>query len=958
MVFTPLTDRKRRGLLWLGLGAGAWGAGLLLAACNQSPVSAGPGTVRNSAATSLAMAAKPAIAKAGIVKPATSWDNFHRTVQPFLAQHCYECHGEDDAENDVRLDLFQDEASLEAGMPTLEKALKNLSIHKMPPRDEPQPTLAEATPAIAWLKVYLAGDPTSPINPGRVTLRRLNRAEYNNTIRDLLAIDLQPADAFPVDDAGYGFDNNGDVLSLAPVLMEKYLTAAGLAMEKAILCDPIVPPPLQRWEAATVDGTFPKSDPLAATGGGSPFAGGGQRRPMPLGRVFNASGEIFTDYDLPTDGDYVLRVRAYGTQGSKTGQRPQVAFQIDGVQVQQAFTVKEEQRNTSVYALEKTHLSAGKHRITLALLNGANPEEAWLTALKFPPPRPKTQAQLDAEEAAAVAAENAADAAALAAAANPATPKPKPAGGVAGARRRGGAGARGRLAQGDGGSPTGKPTLGVVYFEMEGPLAITPDRMPESYRRVLVALPSATVTKPEAAEKVVRHFASRAYRRPVTEPEVARLMGLWARADSDGRPFEQSIDVALQAVLVSPPFLFRMELEPQPGEAPGVHTLNEYELASRMSYFLWSSMPDDELFALAAKGKLRANFSAQVRRMLKDPKSSALVDNFAGQWLQLRSMDNVTPDPARFPDFDESLRSAMTRETQLFFNAIVQEDRSVLDFIDADFTYVNARLAKHYGMPGITGDDFQRVSLAGSERGGVITQASILTITSYPARTSPVQRGKWVLENLLDAAPPPPPPDVPALAEGSAELTGTLRQRMEQHRANPACAACHAQMDGIGFALENFDATGAWRTQDVNHDKIDAAGTLPGGVAFSGPIELRKILKSHSDQFVNTLAGKMLTFALGRGLESYDSRTTDAITAAMKQHGDKFSAMIEEIMRSDPFQKRDGKPKELDERLTTAGTAPAAKGSADKPSAMLGPVRRSEPLQQPNDNAKTKRGDS
>jgi hypothetical protein len=943
-------DRNVNRLLWFGVCAGAVAAGMFLDACNHAPMGTAATPVRKATPMLLA-AAKP------IAKPHTKWEEFHRTVQPFLADHCYDCHGEDDPENGVRLDVFHDEASLDAGMPTLEKALKNLSIHKMPPNDEPQPTLAESAPIVTWLNDFLVGDPGSPINPGRVTLRRLNRAEYNNTIRDLLAIDIQPADSFPVDDAGYGFDNNGDVLSIAPVLMEKYLAAAKLSLEKAILCDPIVPPPLKRWEAATADGTFPKSDPNASIGGGSPNAGGGQRRAMPIGRMFNANGEIYADYDVRTEGDYVLRVRAYGTQGSKTGQRPLVAFRVDGEQVQAPFTVKEEQRNTSVYALDQVHLAPGRHRVALALLNGANPEEAWLTSLKFPPPKPKTQAQLDAEEAAAVAAENAAEAAALAAASKPAAGGADPAK-VAGRGRRGrgGAAGRARLAA-SGGSPTGKPTLGVVYFEAEGPLAITPDRMPESYRRVMVAMPSATVTKEQAAEKIIRNFAFRAYRRPVSDRDVARLTGLWARADSDGRPFEQSIDLALQAVLVSPPFLFHVESEPKPGEPRGIHTLDDFELANRLSYFLWSTMPDEELFALAAKGKLRANLDAQVRRMLKDPKASALVDNFAGQWLQLRAMDNVTPDPARFPDFDESLRSAMTRETQLFFNSIIQEDRSVLDFIDADYTFVNGPLAKHYGITGVTGDDFQRVSLKGTPRGGVITQASVLTITSFPARTSPVHRGQWVLDNLLDSAPPPPPPDVPSLAEGgAAELTGTLRHRMEEHRSNPACAACHAQMDGIGFALENFDPTGAWRTEDFNHDKIDASGTLPGGVNFNGPVELRRILRAHSDQFVNTLAGRMLTYALGRGLEVYDRRSTDAITAAMKQHGDTFSSMIEAIVRSEPFQERKGRPKAPAANLATGDGAKPATVPGDHSSARNEPSGRI-PLTEPK-NDQPKRGDS
>jgi hypothetical protein len=911
------TVMNARALHWPGRPFFPLGVCLILAACFN------PATAPQAAQKSAAPKTPAKVALAVAATPASQWEDFHRKVQPFLAKHCYECHGDENAENGFRLDVISDAASLDEGGKSLEMALKNLSIHKMPPKTEPQPEEAERAKIVGWLKTYLAGDPTGPINPGRVTLRRLNRAEYNNTIRDLLAIDIRPADVFPVDDAGYGFDNNGDVLSLAPVLMEKYLTAAGLAVDKAIHCDPIVPPPLKRWDASIVDGSVPKGDPMAVAsvtppGAPEPPPGVPPRRTMPLGRLFKFNGEIYADYELPADGDYVLRVRAYGTQGSANRQRPSVAFAIDGAPVQKPITIKEDQRNTSVYALEKTSLTGGKHRISIALVNGSTPEEAAEFARSTPPPKIKTEAEIAAEEAAALAAENAAEAAALAAASKPpaadgAAPAAGAGRGRAGAARGGVAGRAGAGARGGGGPPAPpKPTLGVIYFEVEGPLAATPDRMPESYRRVMVAQPSAIVSKPQAADKILRTFATRAYRRPVQNDELADLMTLWTKADSDGRPFDQSIDVALQAVLASPAFLFRMELEPQPGEAGGVHTLNEYELATRLSYFLWSSMPDDELFALADKGKLRANLTAQVRRMLKDPKSSALVENFAGQWLQLRAMQNVTPDTTRFPDFDPALREAMTQETERFFNAIVQENRSVLDFIDADFTYVNARLAKHYGMTGITGDDFQRVSLTGQARGGIITQASILTITSYPGRTSPVQRGKWVLENLLDAAPPPPPPNVPALAEGkTAELTGTLRQRMEQHRANPSCAACHEQMDGIGFALENFDATGAWRTQDGT-EKIDAAGTLPGGRSFNGPVELRRIIKSQSDEFVSCLANKMMTFALGRGLETYDHRATDAITTAMKKNGYQFSTLIEEIVRSDAFQKRNGRQKRGD----------------------------------------------
>ncbi len=895
-----LSDRA----LSAGAQLAASGLCLLLASCAQPGAAlTAPDAGAASPATSLAAApapaapavqAKPAPAPAASVAVATAapagssggtgWDEFHRTVQPFFSKHCYTCHSGEDAENGFRLDVLKDEAALKGGDEALENVLGMLSRHKMPPSDEPQPAAAEVAPVMVWLQNHLVGDLNAPVNPGRVTLRRLNRAEYNNTIRDLLAIDFRPADNFPADDMGYGFDNNGDVLSMAPVLMEKYLTAADQALEKAIYVEPAVAPPVQHWEAAQLEGTIPKSDPTASVTRGTPEVGGGPRVAILLGRIFNYNGEIYTDCEIPANGEYILRVRAYGLAGSVTRQRPQVAFRLDGSQVQKPISIVEDQKNAAFDALEKMPLVAGKHRISLAFLNGATSDEYALAKLSAP--APVTPAPV----------------------ANPNDDDDKPA---AGRGRRGG-GAGGAPAGPTAQTPTGKPTLGVIAIELEGPLAPTLDRMPESYRRVMVAQPSATVSKAEAAEKIVRHFATRAYRRPVRDEEMQRLMALWAKGDADGRSFDQSSEQVRLAVLVSPAFLFRMELDPQAAEqASGVHTLNDYELASRLSYFLWSSMPDDELFALAEKGQLRPNLDAQVRRMLKDPKSSALVTNFASQWLQLRSMQNAAPDAALFPAFDEPLREAMTKETELFFNAIVQDDRSVLDFINADFTFVNERLAKHYGLPGITGDNFRRVTLP-PERGGLLAQASILTITSLPNRTSPVLRGKWVLENLLDAAPPPPPPNVPALTEaGQGQITGTVRQRMEQHRKNPACASCHQEMDGIGFAMENFDAIGAWRSKDDGVE-IDAHGSLPGGKTFNGPAELRKVIQAQSEQFARCLANKMLTFALGRGLQPYDRRTSDAIVEAMRKNDNRFSTMIEEIVRSDAFQKRNGKPERGD----------------------------------------------
>jgi hypothetical protein len=414
------------------------------------------------------------------------------------------------------------------------------------------------------------------------------------------------------------------------------------------------------------------------------------------------------------------------------------------------------------------------------------------------------------------------------------------------------------------------------------------------------------------AREIINAFMTRAFRRPSTAAEVDRVLKLVELADKEHENFASSIGLGLQAILVSPHFLFRVELDPEPNNPKAVRTINDYELATRLSYFLWSSIPDDELFAQARLGTLRKddNLDRQIKRMLEDPKAQALVENFAGQWLQLRNLKTAAPDKQQYPAFDEPLRVAMQRETELFFAAIIKEDRSVLDFIDADFSFVNERLARHYGLADIRGEEFRRVQLDGSQRSGVLSHASVLTLTSNPTRTSPVKRGKWVLENILGTPPPPPPPDVPQLKEEpSAMLTGTLRERMEQHRAKADCAVCHNRMDPLGFGMENYDGIGAWRTQDGKFT-IDPSGTLPNGQTFAGPRELKSILKTRQDDFIRCLAEKMLTYGLGRGVEYSDQCSLTDIVKHMRQHDNKFSSLIVAIVHSDPFQKRRGKESE------------------------------------------------
>lgn len=834
--------------------------------------------------------------------------DFQKQIQPFFNQYCIQCHSPSGTEPDIRLDAFSDAAAMEKGMMTFEKVVTVLRGQRMPPKDETQPSKEDRTRVMEWLAAYTTGvDCSNPTmrNPGRVTLHRLNRVEYNNTIRDLLALDFQPANAFPADDAGYGFDNNGDVLSIAPVLMEKCITAAGLVLDKSIFADPIEPPPAKQWMAASLEGTIPLGDPAATIAGRGPGA-----RPTPVGRIFNYKGEISVDHEFPVDGEYVLHFRAYGRQ------RPAGQFMIDGQNVGRPVQLTEDQ--AKVYATGKLKIAAGKHRITLAFTNGGTKEDydraqaaaAEAAAKAATQPAAVAAPEVVDEDAALVNAgargaqqrRPAGDAVAAAPASAPATQ-----GAARGQRGARGGAARGNRAGGaaGGGGGSNAPMLAVVFIEAEGPFEITPQRMPESYRRVMVARPSATVSKPQAAEKIIRNFASKAYRRPVTNEEVQNLMAIWSKGDSAGDTFDASIHTALQAVLVSPHFLYRYEKDAGSEDPSGIRTLDEYELASRLSYFLWSSMPDEELFSLAQNGQLRANLGAQIQRMLKDPKSRALVDNFVGQWLKLRMMDFVTPDAKTFPEFDPALREAMIAETQMLFHSIMQEDRSMIDLIDADFTFLNERLAKHYGIDGVSGNEMRRVQVAATHRGGLLTQGSILTLTSYPGRTSPVQRGKWVLENLLDQAPPPPPPNIPPLQD-QGQLKGTLRQRMEQHRSNPACANCHEQMDAIGFGLENFNAIGGWRDSDGDAP-IDPTGELPGGMKFNGPAQLKQIIKARQDDFCRTITSKLLTYSLGRGLEKFDACIVDEISAKVKQDGYKFSVLVNEIVRSDPFQKRGSK---------------------------------------------------
>jgi mono/diheme cytochrome c family protein len=735
-------------------------------------------------------------------------------VVPLLTKYCTYCHGGKKPRAGLDLEKYRDESAVAKDPKVWGQVLDYLESEEMPPPSRPQPSAKEAELLKRWIEARLSPGCDGPADPGRVTLRRLNRAEYNNTIRDLVGVDFHPADDFPSDDVGYGFDNIGDVLTLPPILMEKYLAAAEEIAEAAIVANERLDPLKRHIEAERVRGP---------DGFGEPYKG--------FARILASEGAIRSDFQPSREGEFVVRIRAFGQQA---GPEPvKMAFKVNG-DVVATFDVTATEDAPATYET-RIPLKRGQKRIAVAFTNDYH---------------------------------------------QPDDPDPK---------------------------KRGDRNLIVDWIEIEGPFD-GGKSLPEPHRRIVVRTPKTKDRDEwrECAREVLERFASRAYRRPATAEEVARLVRFVEMAHEDGERYERGIQLAVEATLASPHFLFRVEVDREPGKP---HPITDFELASRLSYFLWSSMPDDELFRLARENKLHEPgvLDAQVARMLKDGKARGLVENFAGQWLQVRNLRNVAPDPKQFPSFDEDLRAAMLRETELFFEAVAREDRSILDFLDADFTFLNERLARHYGIEGVKGPEFRRVSLKDDRRGGLLTQASILTITSNPTRTSPVKRGKWILEQVLGTPPPPPPPDVPELSEAKeAVLSGTLRQRMEQHRANPNCASCHGRMDPLGFGFENYDAIGAWRDKDESFP-IDPSGTLPSGQSFRGPKELKAILKAKDKDFARCLAEKMLTYALGRGLEFADRCTVDGIVAGLAADGYRFSSLVRGIVKSEPFLKRNAK---------------------------------------------------
>jgi len=753
------------------------------------------------------------------------------------------------ASGDINLVDLKTPGTFDADREIWEKALSKLRTGEMPPPNLPRPKAADVAAAAKFLEAEFARqDRTANPDPGRVTARRLNRTEYNNTIRDLLGVDIRPADNFPSDETAFGFDNISDALTLSPVLLEKYLYAAERAVRTAIFGPEKLKPaaihyPLPVRINDTVETASLPKDLFNYDRTG-----------------LSTRHAAHVVHRFPVDGEYSFRIVLNGHRPNQSEPVHPALF-IDGKQIKE-WEVDATDLEGQIVEV-RTHVTAGEHLLSCAYLNNYH---GLPPSYKGPAPSTRPEGALITT--------------------------------------------RGKLTEKDietlrkFGTKIKTDRLETRVdnryesIDVGGPFTQTLGPTAESKRRIFVCPQQTTA----CASQITATFAARAFRRAVTAKETAPFTQIYTLARQESDSFEEGIATALQAVLVSPEFLFRIERD-RPGKfSPVTNT----ELASRLSYFLWSSMPDAELASVAARGTLRqpAVLNAQVRRMLADPKSRALVDNFFGLWLQFKNIDVMKPDHEKFPEFEDSLRLAMRRETELFLENLIRTDGSILDIVDAKHTYMNERLARFYGMEGVTGPEFRRVDMSRTERGGgILAHASTLTISSYSTRTSPVLRGKWIMEAILDQPPPVPPPAVPTLDESKVGESASLRQQMEAHRANPVCTSCHSRMDPLGFGLENLNAIGAWRAMDGKFP-VDASGVLPGGRKFNGPAELKALLTAQPEVFARAVTGKLLTFALGRGLERFDKPVVNGITTRLAARGYRFSALVQEIAASLPFQQR------------------------------------------------------
>ena len=745
-------------------------------------------------------------------------------VRAMVGKFCVECHGADAAKGGLNLEKILPE-DVSQHSDAWEKVVRKLNARHMPPIGKPRPDERSYSAIVSSLETTLDRAAAAKLNPGRTdTVRRLNRTEYQNTIRDLLALDIDAAALLPADEASHGFDNV-TVGTLSPTLLDRYITAAQKIARLAV-------------------------------GGAQRAPGGDTIRIKPditqeervEGLPLGTRGGALIRHTFPQDGEYEFQLRLTRDRNEE----------VEGLKEPHEFLLlidREQMRNAIVrppgakgHDLVDAHL---KFRLPVK----AGPHDLGVTFLKNPASLRETARQ-------------------------PYT-------------------AQFNMHR----HPRSSPA--VYQVSITGPFSAHGPGDTPSRSRIFIAQPKSPGEEETCAKQILSTLMRRAYRRPVSDADLARPMGFFR----DGRKeanFDAGIEAALSAVLVSREFLFRVEQEPKGLAGKSPYRITDLELASRLSFFLWSSVPDDELLDVAARGQLNQPdvLAKQTRRMLADPRSLSLVSNFASQWLHLRNLDSITPDGRLFPDFDDNLRQAMRRETELLFEEVLRDDRSVLDLLRTDHTFLNERLAKHYGIPNIYGPRFRRVALGPeTPRGGLLRHASVLTVTSYATRTSPVIRGNWILGTLLGTAPPPPPPNVPALEDNAVSASLPVRERLAQHRANAACASCHDLMDPVGFALENFDALGRWRTLEEGKP-VDASGGFPDGAKFTGVAGLEQALLNRPELFASTLTEKLLTFALGRGVESFDAPAVRQVVRDAKADNHRFSAIILGIVKSTPFTMR------------------------------------------------------
>ena len=799
----------------------------------------------------LAALGRPPIAAAQAPEPAAPASA--ESVRATLDRFCVRCHNDRLLTADLALDAH-DLADVGADAETWERVIVKLRARTMPPAGSPRPAEATYRAVASWLETEIDTVALASPDPGRgETFHRLNRAEYHAAVRDLLAVDVDVAELLPADDTfEHGFDNNGDVLSISPDLVSRYLSAARRISRLAVGIPPV--------------------GPAVATYRVHPGLVQNDRQDDRLS--FGSRGGIAIPHYFPVDGEYTIRIRLHRNFSDYIigyAAPQELDVRVDGALVKR-FEVGDADAVGQMAPLSFSGNIAGDPDWEYYMNTG----DAHLE-VRFPAKAGQRTVGVSFVRRLSELE------------------------GVLQPRNRG----YGRFVD-----ERYDDDAAVEQVSIGGPYAVEGPGETPSRREIFVCRPAAGATADDetgCANRILGTLARRAYRRPVGGADVEALLDFYRAGRSEGG-FDDGIQFALERMLVDPEFLFRVERDPEDA-APGTpYRLGDLELASRLSFFLWSSIPDDELLAAAAAGRLGdpAELERQTRRLLADDRSRSLVDNFASQWLRLRNLESQERESADYPEFDENLREAFRRETELFVESNIREDRSLLELLSANYTFVNERLARHYGIRGIYGDRFRRVTLDPDHpRGGLLGHGGLLMVTSYPNRTSPVVRGKWLLETILGAPPPEPPPDVPGLPDrGEGGEPASVRDRLERHRANPACAGCHAPMDPLGFALENFDAIGSWRAASEAGLPIDASAQMPSGVEFEGPAGLRRVLLSRGEDFAGAVTEKLLAYALGRGLEHTDRPAVRRILRDAAVDDYRWSSIVLGIVKSTPFQWR------------------------------------------------------